>query len=1089
MRFISASSSERVREKRVTTLVIAAFLKNQDTRPLFQNHIRGGGFGTLEGYPLIDMSWDRRRFLATLGAATLSHAVPGGRGWLWAASPVAFRYRREPPYEAYRQFIEAGQDEFPDEAKVMRTADSVTPPPRSAKPLWFHDITAAAFSRAPEAREQLSRGVPYWAAALDPATGIDIYGNNGIAVGDIDNDGVDEVYVCQPGGLPNRLLKWKDGAFADITAAAGVDLFDATSCALFLDLRNLGRQDLVVLRSSGPLLFLNDGTGKFTMRADAFRFERPPQGSFTGMAAADYDRDGKLDLYLCCYSFFQSEAQYLYPVPYHDAQNGPPNFLFRNELDSRGRGSFQDVTAAAGLDENNNRYSFAPAWCDYDASGWPSLYVANDFGRNNLYRNRGGKFKDVAGEAGVEDLGPGMSACWFDDDGDGRPDLYVANMWTAPGQRVVNSPAFRNASTPQLKEAYRRHTKGNSLYRNFGGGKFVEAGERRGVEMGRWAWSATAHDFDNDGREEILIACGMLTGHREPDLMSFFWRQVVAQSPVTAQAASKYEGGWNAINQFIREGYSWNGQEANVFYAPGADRYRDASSESGVNVAADTRAFAVTDLDGTGCLDLLLKNRLGPQLQVFENRRGRDAQRLVLSLEGTASNRDAVGARVRVDGHTQWLAAGSGYLSQHTKRLHFGLGERKRAERVTITWPSGRVQEVGPLEAGSTYRVVEGKPAERGKALAAAAPPRPEGELAGDNLPRLRDTWFADPMPLPDRRTGPGLVVIREADLSANADLAAAYSLFRRYLFEYRAPLELPLALLVDAKGQARKIYSAVPEDAVVAADLARLEKPQPIPYRGFSADPPTRDYFKLGLALLWSGYGEQALPYLEASLKVQASNARTLVLVSQIHLEAGRLDEAERHAEAALRNEPANAEGSNQLGGVAAARGNYEGALGHYARALAIKPDLVHTLLNAGQAANKLERWEAAEQYYRQALAVEPLSAEAANGLGLAFARQNKAAEAKTYLQKAIELKPDFGTAINNLAVLYLQQGQINDAVAALEYGVKVSPGEEVLYLNLGRVYVQQGNRDKAREVMRALLAAKPGNAVATKALADLDR
>ena len=105
------------------------------------------------------------------------------------------------------------------------------------------------------------------------------------------------------------------------------------------------------------------------------------------MAASDYDRDGRVDLYLCTYSFFRDGSQYRYPVPYYDAQNGPANFLLRNELTPDGRGSFVDVTEAAGLNQNNNRFSFAPAWCDYNGDGWPDLYVANDFGRNNLYRN------------------------------------------------------------------------------------------------------------------------------------------------------------------------------------------------------------------------------------------------------------------------------------------------------------------------------------------------------------------------------------------------------------------------------------------------------------------------------------------------------------------------------------------------------------------------------------------------------------------------------------------------------------------------------------------------------------------------------
>ena len=180
-----------------------------------------------------------------------------------------------------------------------------------------------------------------------------------IAAGDFDNDGFDEIHICQPAGLPNRLYKnHGDGTFEDITAKAGVGVLDNTTSALFLDLRNSGLQDLVVLCGPGPLLFLNNGDGTFRNLPNAFRFAKPPQGSFTGMAAADYDGDGRLDLYLCCYVYFQSEDQYRYPVPYHDARNGPPNFLFRNHLDKDG-GFFEDVTDQSGLNENNDRYSFA----------------------------------------------------------------------------------------------------------------------------------------------------------------------------------------------------------------------------------------------------------------------------------------------------------------------------------------------------------------------------------------------------------------------------------------------------------------------------------------------------------------------------------------------------------------------------------------------------------------------------------------------------------------------------------------------------------------------------------------------------------
>ena len=223
------------------------------------------------------------------------------------------------------------------------------------------------------------------------------------------------------------------------------------------------------------------------------------------------------------------------------------------------------------MDHNNNRFSFAATWCDYNGDGWPDLYVTNDFGRKNLYRNDRGHFRDVAEEAGVVDLGPGMSAAWLDYDGDGHPDLLVSNMWSSSGQRIVNDAAFGPArKDPSLREAYRRHVKGNSLYRNNGDGSFTYTGDSQGIEIGPWSWSCDGFDFDNDGSPEFYIACGMLNNGGQTDLMSYFYRQVVAKSPVTYMAAPEYENGWNAINQLIRQDYSWASPEPqSVFRAEG----------------------------------------------------------------------------------------------------------------------------------------------------------------------------------------------------------------------------------------------------------------------------------------------------------------------------------------------------------------------------------------------------------------------------------------------------------------------------------------------------------------------------------------
>ncbi len=975
---------------------------------------------------------------------------------------------------------------------------------KAAKPL-FRDVTAELFGAEKSYREQMMRGIPYWRARLDSASGIDIYGNNGIAVGDCDGDGRDEVYVCQPGGLPNRLYQFDGGRMVDITERAGVGLLDDTSCALFLDLRNIGRQDLVVLRAGGPLLFLNQGGGTFALRPDAFRFHQPPQGSFTGMSAADYDRDGRVDLYLCTYTYFQSEDQYRYPAPYYDARNGPPNFLFRNQLEADGSGIFEDVTEASGLNENNDRFSFAPAWCDYDGDGWLDLYVANDFGRHNLYRNNGGRFRDIARDAGVEDIGPGMSAAWFDYDGDGRPDLYVSNMWSDAGQRVTRHAAFRPARDANLREAYRRHTKGNSLYRNRGDGTFAETGAEQGVEMGRWAWCADAHDFDNDGSPEIYVTCGMLTGPTETDLMSFFWRQVVAKSPVIDERSEKYENGWNAINQFIREDHSWNGSEPNVFYVRRGGRYYDFSGVSGLGCALDSRAFAVTDLDGDGNLDVLLKSRLAPQLKAFRNESAAARKSIAICLTGTKSNRDAIGARVTVDGAVKFLQAGSGYISQHTKALHFGLGDAA-ASKVEILWPSGLRQEFYGLAAGFRYYITEGSAVVKKRPFAkATAPGAGALTVTADNRPRTHDTWLLDPVPLPDKRKGPGLLYVGEGerpqatdaveviDLRRESpDVAAGYALFRRYLLDWRTGLVLPLALLIDEVSRVHKLYAAAPDAATLAADLKLMKTGDrqrlALPFAGDYFAKPRRNYFKLGAAFYWAGYPEQALAYLEEVVRQTPDNSKALNAMGQIHLDAGRLPQARSCLEKAVAANPRLGEAWNNLGGVESGVGNLQAALKNYERAIDLLPKAAYPLVNAGEIEAQLGDARAAEKRFLRAMEVDPKYAEAPNQLGLLAARERRYDEAKKWFQQAIVLKPDDAGAINNLGVLYMQLGQSNDAIAAFEYGIRMAPGDELLYMNLGRTYVTIGDRAKARDVMLRLLERDPKNATAAKALHELE-
>lgn len=980
----------------------------------------------------------------------------------------------------------------------------------SPKPL-FRDVTAEMYGSSPSFQEQLLRGVPYWRGRLDSASGIDVYGNNGIGVGDIDGDGKDEVYVCQPGGLPNRLYKLDDhGRMQDITGQWNVGVLDDSTAALMLDLRNSGRQDLVVLTTSGPLLFVNEGAN-FKHKPNAFRFQNPPQGTFTGMAAADYDRDGRLDLYLCTYVYFQSEDQYRYPIPYHDAQNGPPNYLFHNRLTADGDGFLEDVTSATGLDENNVHYSFAPAWCDYDGDGWPDLYVANDFGRNNLYKNEGGRFHDVARAAGVEDLGPGMSACWFDYAGDGRPDLYVSNMWTAPGLRLIADKNFSPVARDGLVEPYRRHTKGNSMYRNRGDGTFEDTGARENVEMGRWAWSADGFDFDNDGAPEIYIACGMLTNPSEQDAGSFFWRQVVANSPASQWPAPAYESGWNGINQFIREDCSWNGREPNVLYARRKGRHYDFSGVSGIDFAEDSRAFAVTDFDGDGNLDVILKSRLGPQVRALQNEWGTNRQAIAIRLTGTRSNRDAVGASITVEHGGQrrvaFVQAGSGYLSQHSKALHFGLGDATRAERTVIHWPSGLVQEFRDLEAGFRYQMVEGDAQPRREAFAARREWQTAPALTPDNDPPFEETWLLIPVPIPEQRRGPGFVLLtaeskiglpagvpgQVLDLSReSAEVAAIYSLFRRYLFDYRTELLLPMLILIDELGLAHKVYPNVPSESHLQEDLRLLNSKDrqrlalPFPGRYYSA--PRRNHFRLGAAFFWAGYPEQALLYLDEVIRQQPDNGKAQLAVGYIHMEAGRNAAAREHLELGARLLPSDPDAWIYLGRLEAAIKQHRAALQDFEKALALDPKSSFALLSLGEAHAALGDDAAAEALFRRAIE-GPSGADAATQLGLLLVRENRLDEARVSFQKAVTLQRDHVWAINNLGVLYMQMHKVDDAVAAFRYGIEVAPDEEISYLNLARVYAREGDRARARDILGQLLSRQPANAAASKSLRELER
>jgi tetratricopeptide (TPR) repeat protein len=973
-----------------------------------------------------------------------------------------------------------------DQDRLRRWSSTEETRARSAQP-WYQDIAPSAFSTASSYREQMRLGVDDWRTVLDAACGIDIYGHNGVSVGDIDGDGFDDLYVCQPAGLPNRLYRNRgDGTFEDITAFSGVGLLENTACAIFADFDNDGRQDLIAVRASGPLLFLNQGGGKFRLKPGAFHFASPPQGTFTGAAAADYDRDGWLDIYFCLYSYYQGADQYRYPTPYYAAENGPPNFMLRNNRD----GTFRDVTAQSGLNVNNTRYSFCCGWGDFNRDAWPDLYVVNDFGRKNLYRNNGdGTFTDIAPQAGVEDVGAGMSVCWFDYDNDGFEDLYVADMWTAAGERISTQDGFQPNASPDARALYRKHAMGNSLLRNRGDGTFEDATAPSGAGLGRWSWSSDAWDFDHDGFPDLYIANGMVSGPLREDLNSFFWRQVVANSPGSAKPSQEYEQGWNAINELIRSDHTWSGYERNVFYANNRDgTFSDVSGAVDLDFLEDGRAFALADFDHDGRQEVFLKNRSAPQLRLLKNVADQLPPSISFRLRGTKSNPDAIGAAISVDRQTKMLQAGSGFLSQHSKDVFFGLGDTQGPVNASIRWPSGLVQELHNLPINHRVWVEEGADPSRVEPF--GKPTKPSDVIQDGLESSSIQTWLLAPIPAPNFSPTGKPAVVRAAD-----DHTGVYNVLYRYLFDRHRDLKNPTSFLIDSHGDIVKVYQGPVSQQQIEDDFTRIPKTTEkrlalaLPFPGNAATYEFgRNHLSLGSAFFKSDYYDQALASFQIALQDDPSSAEAQYGVGSVYLKQEKSAEARASFEQALKltaTYPDTVPNSwNNLGLLATREGRTNEAIGYFEEALRTSPDYWIALENLGNAYRQQKRWGEARDTLEKAAAARPRNPEANYNLAMVYAQTDDTTRAYEYLQNALTFRPNYPEALNNLGILYLRTRRRDDAVAQFQESIRVAPAFDQSYLNLARVYSLEGDRDKARAVLLDLLKQHPGHAQAQQAL-----
>lgn len=489
-----------------------------------------------------------------------------------------------------------------------------------------------------------------------------------VSVADFDADGWADLYFTNSRfGAPNALYRNRgDGTFEEVAGRVGLANVNrpgegVSMGAVWGDMDNDGYEDVLLYRYGYLALFRNVGGGRFEDVTAAAGLRRWVNSN--GAIWLDYDRDGLLDLYVTAY--FRDEVDLwnltstrIMHNSFEFATNGGRNIMFRNI----GGGRFEDVTDRLGV--GSPRWTMAAASADFNQDGWPDIYLANDYGPEELYLNDGGR-RFVLTTAGLEsESKSGMSVTVGDVFNRGRLDVFVTNI-SARGYLFQNN----NLRMNQLADR----------------GRFTNVADAVVADAG-WAWGAQFGDLNNDGAGELFVANGFISANENQS----YW---YAMSKISGANQRLFEDArtWPAFGDMSLSGY----ERSRVFLSTGLDGWVDVAAAVGVNDLLDGRAVAFADLSNRGVLDVIVANQNQPAI-LYRNYPDTANHWIAFNLEGTTSNRSAIGAEVVVESGSLTLRrvvdGGLGFASQNDRRPHFGLGARDRVDRVVIHWPSGRVQ-------------------------------------------------------------------------------------------------------------------------------------------------------------------------------------------------------------------------------------------------------------------------------------------------------------------------------------------------------------------------------------------------------------
>ncbi len=861
----------------------------------------------------------------------------------------------------------------------------------------------------------------------------------GVAIFDYDNDGWPDVFFVngaalqdpQADGQPldkrapefwNRLFRNNhDGTFTDVTVRAGLQGSGYGMGVATGDYDNDGFTDLLVTTYGGAILYHNNGDGTFTdftAKAHLQTF-----GWTTGAGFFDYNRDGCLDLFIARYLEWDFKKggifcgvqgpggrAYCHPDEFQPAAN----YLFRNNCD----GTFTDASTASGIAAVKGK-ALGVAFGDFNNDGWPDVYVANDSAPQMLFRNNGnGTFTDVALAAGVaytEDgkTFSGMGTTFADLDNDGLPDILT---------------------TALPYEYY-------ALFHNLGKGQFNYSSVSTGLAKATRpysGWGIQSLDYDNDGIKEVFIANGHVMDNIEatqphlhtlepPLLLKFAGNQFV---DISAAAGGVFKEAWAA------------------------------------------RGAAFGDLDNDGDVDIVVSDLHAPA-HFLRNEGGNRNHWIGFDLRGTKSNRDAIGAQLRLtggDGKVQYamVSTAGSYLSASDRRVYFGLGREQTIREIQIKWPSGAEQRITGLKPGQIVKIVE--------AAQAVAPAPPQERPAKEAAEQKFNAGFSLAR---QGKNQEAIESFREA-VKLNPDLTEAHFSLGVLLARQGKPG------YAEAMQQFLEVLRLHPNDVDALVNISNLLEEAGDSQAAVTtmqkavalAPGQTELLVMLGQKQDKAGQYPDAADSFRKALQSGRPAPRAQFGLGMALKHLRKFDDAAEAFGAAIRMSPGDALARFELGSVAAEQGRFEQAVAQFTEALRLQPDMPEAYVELGRIYRAQGRVEDAAAAFRKAIGIKSDQVSALYGL----AREAKDRESSRELfAKVRELKArsaGSGQAndLNTKGVRLMGEGRLDDALAAFRSAFASDPGFALAAYNIGVVLAQKGEVADAAESFRAAIRLRPG-------------